>query len=92
MKKTTANSFSAGLSISCSSHLWSEISRNSERKLRCCRMLSEVQQTRRVSVVQCGGLAIVSDWWVAIIYRRLPVISEWRMTEVRFDILPGFYL
>lgn len=55
-------------------------------------MLSEVQQTRRVSVVQCGGLAIVSDWWVAIIYRRLPVISEWRMTEVRFDILPGFYL
>ena len=73
-------------------YLWSEVSREPQGELCCGRMLSEVQQTRRVSVVQCGGLSIIGNRWVAVIYRRLPVISERRMAEVRFDILSGFYL
>lgn len=73
-------------------YLRSKVSRNPQRELCSCRVLSEIQQTRRVSVVQCRGLSIITDWWVTIVYWRLPVISEWRMAEVRFDILSGFYL
>jgi len=73
-------------------YLWPEVRREPQRKLCSRRVLSEVQQTRRVSVVQRRRLSIITHRWVAIVYWRLPVISEWRMPVVRFDILSGFNL
>ena len=73
-------------------YLWSEVSRDPQRKLCSCRVLSEVKQARRVSVVQRRGLAIISHWRMAIVHRRLPIVGERRMAEVRFDILSRFYL
>lgn len=73
-------------------YLWSEVRRDPQRKLCSCGVLPEVQQPRRVSVVQCGGLTIIGHRWVTVVHRRLTIIGEWRMTEVRFDVLPCFYL
>lgn len=78
--------------ILCILYLWSEVSRDPQRELCSRRVLPEVKQTRRVSVVQRRGLSIISNRWVTIVDWRLPVIGEWRMAEVRFDVLSGFYL
>lgn len=70
----------------------SEVGRDAQRKLGRCRVLSEVQQTGRVSVVQRRRLSVITNRRVSVVYWRLPVISERRMPEVRFDILSGFNL
>lgn len=55
------------------------------------RQLPVVQQ-RRVSVFQRGRLPVVSHWGVPVVHRRLAVIGEWRLADVRFDVLSGLDL
>lgn len=73
-------------------YLGSEVSRDPQRELGSCRMLPEVQQSRRLSVVQRGRLAVVRHRRVAVVYGGLPVVGERRVTEIRFHVLPGFDL
>lgn len=75
-----------------SSYLGSEVGGDSQRELCSCRMLPEVQQTWRLSVIQRRRLAIICNGWVTVVYRRLPVVSEWRVAEIRFYVLSGFNL
>ena len=53
--------------------------------------LSVVHQ-RRVSVVQGGWLAVVCYRRVSVVQRGLSVVCEWRLSNVRFHILPRFHL
>lgn len=76
----------------CCLYLGSEVSRDPQRELGSCRMLPEVQQSGRLSVVQRGRLAIICYRRVAVVHRRLPVVGERRVTEIRFHVLSGFNL
>lgn len=73
-------------------YLGSEVSGDSQRELGSCRMLPEVQQTRRLSVIQRRWLAVICNRRVTVVYRRLPVVGERGVTEIRFHILSGFNL
>lgn len=73
-------------------NLGSEVSRDPQRELGSCRMLPEVQQTGRLPVIQRGRLAIIRYRRVAVVHRRLPVVGERGVTEIRFHVLSGFNL
>lgn len=76
----------------CSSYLRPEVGGDPQGELSSGWVLPEVQQARRLSVVQRGRLPVVGDGRVTVVHGRLPVISEGRMAVVRFDVLSGFNL
>lgn len=73
-------------------NLGSEVSGDPQRELGSCRMLPEVQQTGRLPVIQRGRLAIIRYRRVAVVHRRLPVVGERGVAEIRFHVLSGFNL
>lgn len=73
-------------------YLGSEVGRDSQGELCSCRVLPELQQTRRLSVIQRGRLAVICYRRVTVVHRRLPVVGERRVAEIRFHVLSGFNL
>ena len=50
-----------------------------------------VVQQGRLPVVQGRGLWVVPSWRLPVVQWGLPVVREWRLSDVWFDILPRLY-
>lgn len=50
-----------------------------------------VVQQWRLPVVQRRGLLVVPSWGLPVVQRGLPVVCEWRLSDVWFHILPCFH-
>lgn len=62
-----------------------------QRVLPGVRGVLPVVQQGRLPVVQGWGLLVVPSWGLPVVQRWLPVVCEWRLSDVWFHILPRFH-